>query len=155
MNFRKISERGGGVISDPKNFVAFFFALKTPILVMIFRKNIKKGGVISDLKNFIANLVLVQPVWEKNRNIFFRKRGGGGGRGRSEIFRKFIRFGSYRLPFIPAIWPYDLSFPENWNSPSESNKPVLICQICMMSVLALFAWRLDKNCLANKASVDF
>ena len=59
------------------------------------------------------------------------------------------------FPIILAIWPYDLSFPENWNSPSESNKPVLICQICMMSVLALFAWRLDKNCLANKASVDF
>ena len=38
-NFRK-----GGVIFDPKNFVAFFFALKTPILVMIFRKNVKKVG---------------------------------------------------------------------------------------------------------------
>ena len=44
MNFQKISERGGGVISDPKNFVVFFFALKTPILVMIFRKKRQKGG---------------------------------------------------------------------------------------------------------------
>ena len=53
-NFR----RGGGIIYDPKNFIAIFFALETVILVMNFRKNFKKGeGVISDLKNFIANLV--------------------------------------------------------------------------------------------------
>ena len=64
MNFRKISERGGGVISDPKNFIAIFFALEKAILVMNFRKKLQKG-VISDLKNFIANLVLVQPVCGK------------------------------------------------------------------------------------------
>ena len=39
-NFRK----GGGVISDPKNFIAIFFALETVIFVMNFRKNFKKGG---------------------------------------------------------------------------------------------------------------
>ena len=44
MNFRKISERGGGVISDPKNFVAIFFALERAFLVMNFRKNLRKGG---------------------------------------------------------------------------------------------------------------
>ena len=48
----------------------------------------KRGGVISDLKNFIANLVLVQPVCGKNRNIFFRKRGGGRGGGAGAV-RKF------------------------------------------------------------------
>ena len=73
-NFRK----GRGVISDPNKFIAIFFALETVILVMNFRKNFKKGrGVISDLKNFIANLVPAQPVYGKNRNEFFRKRGGG------------------------------------------------------------------------------
>ena len=40
----------------------------------------KRGGLISDLKNFIANLVLVQPVCGKNRNIFSEK-GAGGGQG--------------------------------------------------------------------------
>ena len=75
------------VISDPKNFVAIFFALEKAILVINFREKLRKGGgVISDLKNFVANLVLAQPVCGKNRNIFFRKRGGGGG---SEAVRKF------------------------------------------------------------------
>ena len=34
----------------------------------------------------------------KKRNEIFRKRGGGGVKGRSEIFRKFIRFRGDRLP---------------------------------------------------------
>ena len=50
-------------------------------------------GIVSD---FVASLVRFGPVSKKNRNIFFRKRGGG--KGRSEIFRKFIGFGIYRLP---------------------------------------------------------
>ena len=45
---------------------------------MNIRKNFQKGGVISDLKNLIANLVPAQPLCGKNRNEFFRKRGGGG-----------------------------------------------------------------------------
>ena len=45
MNFRKISKRRGGVISDLKNFIAIFFALETVIFVMNFRKNFKKRGV--------------------------------------------------------------------------------------------------------------
>ena len=40
-NFRK---GGGGVISDPKNFIAIFFALEKAILVMNFRKKLRKGG---------------------------------------------------------------------------------------------------------------
>ena len=39
-NFRK----GGGGISDPKNFLAIFFALEKAILVMNFRKKLRKGG---------------------------------------------------------------------------------------------------------------
>ena len=43
MNFRKISERGGGHFRS-KKFHCNFFALETVILVMNFRKNFKKGG---------------------------------------------------------------------------------------------------------------
>ena len=43
MNFQKISEGGGG-ISDPKNFVAIFFALEKAILVINFREKLRKGG---------------------------------------------------------------------------------------------------------------
>ena len=39
MNFRKISESGGGVISDPKNFIADFCVEMPNILVMTFGKN--------------------------------------------------------------------------------------------------------------------
>ena len=60
-------------------------------------------GVISDLKIFIANLVLVQPVCGKNRNIFLKK--GRGVKGRSEIFRIFIHFGADRLP-LDANYSY-------------------------------------------------
>ena len=53
---------------------------KTSILVMIFRKEIKKRGeVISDLKNFIVNLVRFGPVCEKIA-IYFPKKGGRGQR---------------------------------------------------------------------------
>ena len=53
-NFR----RGGGVISDPKKFVAKFLAFESPF-----------WGVISVPKNFVA----------KNRYIFPKKGPGGGG----------------------------------------------------------------------------
>ena len=66
---------------------------------MIFRKNVKKGGwVISDLKNFVANLVRFGPVWKKIATFFSEKGAGGGVKGRSKIFRKFIAFGKYWLP---------------------------------------------------------
>ena len=61
MNFRKTSEvgGGGGVISDPKNFVAVFFGKRgggsTQIqknLLQIFGKG---GGVHSNPKNFVAD----------------------------------------------------------------------------------------------------
>ena len=65
-----------------------------------FLENFRKGGrgVISDLKNFIANLVLVRLVYGKKLQYIFQKMGGGV-KGRSEIFRKFIRFGERWLSF--------------------------------------------------------
>ena len=39
------------------------------------------------------------PVCGKNRNIF-SENGAEGVKGRSEIFRKFIRFGEQRLPYV-------------------------------------------------------
>ena len=41
-NFRKL----GGVISDPKNYIAIFFALEKAILVMNFREKPQKGGAV-------------------------------------------------------------------------------------------------------------
>ena len=69
-NFRK---GGEGVISDPKNFIAIFFALEFA--------NCKFSAGATGLR--------------KKSQYFFPKKGGV--RGRSEIFRKFIRFGRYRL----------------------------------------------------------
>ena len=81
-NFRK----GGGHFRSKKIHCNFFCFRKGNFGHEFPEKASKRGGwVISDLKNFIANLVLVQPVCGKNRNIFFRKRGGGG----SEAVRKF------------------------------------------------------------------
>ena len=97
MNFRKISERG--VISDPKNFVAFFFALKTPILVMIFRKNVKKVGgsfpiwkislqIWCRCNRFVMN-------FQKSCIIFYEIWAG-----------KFTHFGENGLPYIKVkIFP--------------------------------------------------
>ena len=90
----------GGVISDPKNFGAFFFALKTPILVMIFRKKRQKGGGGHfRSKKFHCKFGAVWSGLEKKSQHFFPKKGrGGGDRGRSEIFRKFIDIGKDGLP---------------------------------------------------------
>ena len=72
MNFRKISERGGGVIFDPKNFIAIFFTSKTAILVMIFRKNFQKGGGHFRSKKICCKFCAVWSGFRKNRNIFSR-----------------------------------------------------------------------------------
>ena len=51
--------KGGGVISDPKNYIADFLVSKRYILVVNFGKNVQKGGrggVIANPKNVIANL---------------------------------------------------------------------------------------------------
>ena len=59
--------RGGGVISDPKKYVADFLVSKRYILVVNFGKNVQKGGkggVISNPKNVIANLRKLTHIYE-------------------------------------------------------------------------------------------
>ena len=120
MNFWKTPE--GGIISDPKNFIAFFFALETVILVMNFRKNFKKGGGGHfRSEKFICKFSAGATSLRKNRNIIFRKRGGGGAKGRSEIFRKFIHFGRDRHPLV-----YDFFFFFF----SKINNKLIICIAC-------------------------
>ena len=99
MNFRKISERGGGGHFRSKKFHCVFFCFKYANFGHDFpEKRQKGGGVISDLKIFIANLVRFGPVWKKIAIFFSEKGAGGGVRGRSEIFRKFIDIGIDGLP---------------------------------------------------------
>ena len=101
MNFRKISERGGGGLFPIQKISLRFFCFLNANFGHDFpEKRQKKGGVISDPKNFVANLVRFGPVWKKKLQHFFPKkgRGGWGVKCRSEIFRKFISFGKYRLP---------------------------------------------------------
>ena len=74
--FGKVPKGGGGVISDPKNFVAKFLAFETPIWGGHFRS-----------KNFRS----------KKSQHFSQKRPGGV-KGRLELFQKFIDNGSARRP---------------------------------------------------------
>ena len=87
MNFRKTSE-GGGVISDPKIFVAVFS--------VIFWG--EKGGGHANPNQFRCEFSGLR----KKAQHSFPKIGwggwGGGGRGRLEGFRKFIEFGTDSLP---------------------------------------------------------
>ena len=86
MNFRKISERGGGHFRS-KKFRCVFFCFKNANFGHDFpEKRQKKGGVISDLKNFVANLVRFGPVWKKIATFFSEKGAGGGG---ARAVRKF------------------------------------------------------------------
>ena len=88
MNFRKISEGGGGGHFRSKKFHCNLFCIRNGNFGHEFPEKLQKGGgVISDLKNFIANLVPAQPVCGKNRNEIFRKRGGEA--GGSKAVRKF------------------------------------------------------------------
>ena len=68
MNFRKISERGGGVISDPKNFVAKFGILDESFCLRNFwKKGREGGGVTSDPKKFIAKSVLCREAFLESK----------------------------------------------------------------------------------------
>ena len=64
----KVRRGGGGVISDPKNFIADFFYLEQYILVVNFGKNVQKGGkgegVIPNPKNVIANLRKLMQIYK-------------------------------------------------------------------------------------------
>ena len=72
-NFRK----GGGVISDPKNFIAIFFALEKAILVMNFRKKLRKGGGHIRSEKFHCKFSAGATCLRKKSQYIFRKRGGG------------------------------------------------------------------------------
>ena len=80
-NFRK----GGGVISDPKNFIAIFFALEKAILVMNFRKKLRKGGGHFRSEKFHCKFSAGATSLRKKSQYFSQKRGGGG----SKAVRKF------------------------------------------------------------------
>ena len=58
MNFRKISEREGGVIFDLKKFTAICFALEMAILVMNFwrEKYFEKGGWSFPISKFSLHI---------------------------------------------------------------------------------------------------
>ena len=86
MNFRKISERGGGSFSIQKISLRFFLLKNAKFGHDFPEKRQKGGGVISDLKNFVANLVRFGPVWKKIATFFSEKGAGGGG---SKAVRKF------------------------------------------------------------------
>ena len=97
MNFRKISEREGGVISDPKNFIAIFFALESVILVMNFRKKkLRKEGGHFRSEKFHFKFSAGATGLRKKIAIYFPKRGGGGGGGGGQ--RPFENF--------PEIHPF-------------------------------------------------
>ena len=70
-------QKWGGIISDPKKFIAIFFALEKAILVMNFRKKLRKGGGHFRSEKFHCKFSAGATGLRKNRNIFFRKRGGG------------------------------------------------------------------------------
>ena len=91
MNFRKISERGG-VISDPKKFIAIFFALEKAILVMNFRKKLRKGGGHFRSEKFHCKFSAGATSLRKKSQYFFRKRGGGGGQRPFGNFSKIYPF---------------------------------------------------------------
>ena len=78
----------GGVISDPKHFVADFSIPNEHFSLLNFRK---KGGVTPIRKNFVADFCTLR---KKHYTVFRNEDGGGGVRGRLEVFRKFIQNGT-------------------------------------------------------------
>ena len=80
-NFR----RGGGGISDPKNYIADFVGFKAVYFGEKKKRNIiskkggRGGGVIVNPKNVIANLSIPYWIFWKKRNVISKKRTGGGG----------------------------------------------------------------------------
>ena len=94
--FGKVPKGGGGIISDPKNYIADFVGLKAVYFgkkgQCNFQKGGERGGVIANPKNFIANLCILTNFLEKKRNVISKKGRGGGGQGRLEVFQKNIHF---------------------------------------------------------------
>ena len=69
--------KGGGVISDPKNFIAIFFALEKAILVMNFRKKLRKGGGHFRSEKFHCKFSAGATGLRKKSQYFFPKKGRG------------------------------------------------------------------------------
>ena len=75
--FVKVPKGGGGIISDPKNYIADFLVSKRYILVVNFGKNVQKGGEGGHLqsKKFIANLRKLTHIYEflqkQDRNLSY------------------------------------------------------------------------------------
>ena len=90
MNFWKTSEWGGGVISDPKIFVAVFS--------VIFLG--EKGGGHANPNEFRCKF---SGLRKKAQHSFPKIGWGGGVRGRLEVFRKFSEFGRGSLPLELTI----------------------------------------------------
>ena len=109
MIFRKNVKKGGGGISDLKNFIAILFALETAILVMNFRKNLKKGGGHFRSEKFHCKFGARASGLRKKSQCIFRKRGGVL-KGRSKIHPFWRSVASLTLPlqwnciFIEAIF---------------------------------------------------
>ena len=104
--FGKVPKGGGGVISNPKIYVADFCHYK---------------GVFRSW------------ILEKIRNMIFRK--WGGVNGRLELFRKFIRFGGDKLPLVSlerlVIWRLHL-FKE-WLEQQEGLNYTVVCLFFLFS----------------------
>ena len=101
MNFRKTSEWGGGHFRSEKfrcGFSGNFGAVKT----MNFRK---KGGGHANPNEFRCKFLGLP----KKAQHCFPKIGLGGVRGRLEVFRKFIEFGTGSLPLV-GPWDFQLTF---------------------------------------------
>ena len=71
----------------------------------------KRGGVISDLKNFVANFSASATGLRKNCNIFFRKRGGGGGQRPFGNFPEIHRYLKRRASLISLLSPSSCYHP--------------------------------------------
>ena len=102
MFFWKISE-GGGVIFDPKNYIADFVGFKAVYFGCKFWKKCPKRGVVASPKNFIANLRILSGFSGKKRNVISKNREGGGGQGRLGVFQKNIHFGGSSHPLDGSL----------------------------------------------------
>ena len=85
---------GGGVISDLKNYVANF-SIKNEHFGAVKTMNFRKKGGGHAIPNEFRCKFLGLP---KKAQHCFPKIGWGGVRGRLEVFRKFIEFGTGSLP---------------------------------------------------------
>ena len=102
MNFRKISERGGGVIFDLKNFIAIFLHLKQLFLSWISRKTSKKGGGGHfRSEKFHCKFSAGATGLRKKLQWNFPKKGRGG--GGAKAVRKFSGNSSTGFPYSAMV----------------------------------------------------